>query len=58
MVEVANFPEFIFYPAIFDAGLEFPKRRSREVAFLQRLERSFRGQHAALDSQVNSLEPL
>ena len=54
LMEVANFPQFVFDPAVFNFLLIRAKRGSREIIFLQSFECSFGGQHSALDRQMNS----
>ena len=58
LMEVADLPEFVLDPARFHSLLKITERGGREIIFLQRLERGFGGQHAALDGQMNALQPL
>ena len=58
LVEVANFPQFIFDPARFDFLLQSAEGCCREIIILERFERSLRRQHSALDREMNPLQPL
>ena len=57
LMQVANFPEFVFDPAGFDFLLETCQRRRRRIVFFQRFESGFGGEHAALDREMNSFQP-
>ena len=57
LVQVAHLPEFFFDPARFDFLLELAQHRRRRIVFLQRFKGRLRGEHPALDRQMNSLEP-
>src|ERR1700756_508914 len=58
LVEVADFPEFVLNPTVFDPTLKSDKSRGGRIIILQRFERSLSGEHAALDSKMNSLQSL
>ncbi len=58
LMKVADLPELVLDPARFHSLLKIAERRGREIIFLQRFERSLGGQHAALDGEMNSLQPL
>src|ERR1700680_2499693 len=58
LMEVADLPKLVFDPAGFDSLLESAQRGGRRIIFQQRLESSFCCEHAALNRQMNSLQPL
>ena len=58
LMEVADFPELVFNPAGIDAFFVLLEPGLAEIVFEQRAEGRFRGEHAALDGQVDALEPL
>src|SRR5207249_3479231 len=58
LMEVADFPKLFFDPTGFDSFRVLPNRGGRKIVALHRFEGCFRRQHAALDGQVNALEPL
>ena len=58
LMEVAYFPQFVFDPAGIHALFVLLEPGGGEIIFEQRGKCSFRGEHAALDSQMNALEPL
>ena len=57
-MKVADLPEFVLDPARFHSLLKIAQRGGGEIIFLQRLECSFGGEHAALDGQMNAFQPL
>src|SRR5664279_4389752 len=58
LVEIADWPQLLFDPAFVHALLEFLEDVERVVILRHRLKGSFGGQHAALDSEMNPLQPL
>ena len=57
LVEVADLPELFFNPAGFDAALEITEGGCRRVALFERFEGRLGGERAALDRQVDALQP-
>src|SRR5579872_2476678 len=58
LMKVANFPKFVFDPTGFNLLLKAAQHSSGKIIFLQRLESGLRGQHTALDRQMNAFEAL
>src|SRR5207302_4443644 len=58
LVEVADFPQLLFYPAVLDSSLEVAQGCCRRVPLFESFEGCFRREHAALDGEMNSFEPL
>src|SRR5215472_7204672 len=58
LVEVAHRPQLGLDPALVDARLELFEYGQGEVLLHHCIKRRLRGQHAALDREMNSLQPL
>src|SRR5450755_4185119 len=58
LVEVADWPQLLFDPALVYALLKFLQHVERVVIFRHRLKGSFGCQHAALDGEMNPFQSL
>src|SRR5215472_6090515 len=58
LVEVAHLPEFGLDPAGIDSVLELTERGDRRIVLAESFEGGFRGQHSALDREMDSLQAL
>ena len=57
LMEVSNLPELFLDPACLHEFLKFPEACGRDIIRLKCFRGSLRGQHAALDREMDSLQP-
>src|SRR5438067_1520240 len=58
LMEVAHWPQLLLNPALLNFLLERAELGGGKVAATHRFKRRLRRQHATLDCQMNSLQPL